>query len=455
MIEDQKSRIFHIAQYVEHPKTKEKLFSEEQIKEALEHKMIGRYVYILHDKDTYTEKDEIKNPLHKKGTLKPKHYHVIIELTTRALAVSVISRWFDVKQNFIKIIKGRNGFVENVKYILHENDEKKCLYLDSEVKSNFNFRESIDRYDFINENKKITKASKRHIRELVLYDGMSINQVIERYPHYYSDDMNMLNRMRQEYVLRNIPLPKVRINYYVYGNSGFGKGLISKSLSRMLIRNFHSDLIKEEEKYFVINSKGISFDSYDGQPIILWDDYRSDTLINNLGSIENIYNIFDIFPKDISQNVKYGRMRLCNEVNIICGPQNDKDFLDELVISKYEDNKQIYENKDQSYRRFLFIIRVEKDSIFFKYNLGIFNKTKDYQKYSLEYEIPGNIEKIYNKCKFDDELLIQFENELFQPIIDLHKEYMESYNEEVNKEEALEYLEELKQRKIQIEKNRI
>lgn len=38
--------------------------------------MGGDWQYILHDKDTWSSKDEAKNPEHKAGTLKKPHWHI-------------------------------------------------------------------------------------------------------------------------------------------------------------------------------------------------------------------------------------------------------------------------------------------------------------------------------------------------------------------------------------------
>lgn len=51
------------------------------------------YEYIYHDKDTYTEYDESKNPEHKAGELKVPHYHLVI-VTHCTCTCSAIRKWF-------------------------------------------------------------------------------------------------------------------------------------------------------------------------------------------------------------------------------------------------------------------------------------------------------------------------------------------------------------------------
>ena len=74
-----KARIFNIMQYKKHPKTGEVLLTEEQILSALDHKSILKYSYILHDKDVYVDADEMDDPDHKSGDLKPPHWHIVLQ----------------------------------------------------------------------------------------------------------------------------------------------------------------------------------------------------------------------------------------------------------------------------------------------------------------------------------------------------------------------------------------
>ena len=76
-------------QYEKHPETGETLLTEEKIKDALSHRTIKRWAYICHDEDVYSALDEEQNPEHKKGNVKPRHWHIVIEMGVPSLQVRV------------------------------------------------------------------------------------------------------------------------------------------------------------------------------------------------------------------------------------------------------------------------------------------------------------------------------------------------------------------------------
>ena len=79
---------------------------EEGIKHLKDDEKLDKYCYLLHDKDTYTEEDEEKNPEHKSGTLRKSHLHLFLRFTS-ALDASKIAKYFNQTENRIeKIITG-------------------------------------------------------------------------------------------------------------------------------------------------------------------------------------------------------------------------------------------------------------------------------------------------------------------------------------------------------------
>ena len=76
-----KSRIFHIVSKTHNPETGEKYLDEAQIKDALNHRTIKRSAYALHDKDVWTEADELEDPKHRAGEHKDDLWHIAIEMS--------------------------------------------------------------------------------------------------------------------------------------------------------------------------------------------------------------------------------------------------------------------------------------------------------------------------------------------------------------------------------------
>ena len=164
-----KGRVFEVCQRAKHPKTNEILMTEKQIQEGLSHKTITKSAYVLHDKDNYTEEDEKKNPLLIKGTHKDDHYHIVMETKYNQMDTATIAKWFNVPENLVEVKKGAGAFLDCVEYLTHENPKQqekgKHLYEDSEIHTNFAFREELNRRKEMNAKygKDITKS------ELMLY----------------------------------------------------------------------------------------------------------------------------------------------------------------------------------------------------------------------------------------------------------------------------------------------
>lgn len=91
-----------------------------------------------------------------------------------------------------------------------------------------------------------------------------------------------------------------------------------------------------------LGAEGVSFDGYDGQPVIIWNDCRAGELIKTLGGRGNVFNVFDTHPSKGKQNIKYGSVNLVNRVNIVNSVQSYTEFLDGLAGEYTDrDGKQI------------------------------------------------------------------------------------------------------------------
>lgn len=82
------------------------------------------YVGILHDKDTWTEEDEQKNPDHKAGELKKPHYHLILKFT-QARWNSALATELGIGENYLE--RCRN-FENAAVYLVHDGLDEKYQY---------------------------------------------------------------------------------------------------------------------------------------------------------------------------------------------------------------------------------------------------------------------------------------------------------------------------------------
>lgn len=429
-----KSRIFNVMQYEKHPDTGEVLLTEEKIKDALAHRTIKRYAYIKHDEDVYSALDEEHDPNHKKGDVKPAHWHIVIEMGSNQVEVGVIAKWLGIKDNFVNVAKGNGAFLDCCEYLTHEDDKQqglgKRLYTDDRVISNFEFRKELD----LRAERKAKYGKdlneKDRLRNEVLLHGMTIREVIEKYPLQYQDDFRYLEQCRLRYISTVAPMPKARINYYVEGRGGVGKGLISKAIARALIDR--DGTMNDDDIFFEVGADRTSFEGYDGQPVLIWNDCRAFTLLEKLGGRENVFNVFDPFPPNIKQNIKYGSVRLNNIINIVNSVDPWATFLDGLA-GEYTDkngNLRKSEDKGQSYRRFPFFLVLHENDYDLGMNKGVFDGTREYEQYIMFNGLRGNMQRIAEKCGSNATLYNAITKKAVTPVIEHHDELKERMSHE-------------------------
>ena len=391
-----KARIFNIMQYVNHPQSGEPLLSEETIKAALAHKTVTRWAYILHDEDVYSAKDEEDDPTHTQGETKPPHWHIVLETARNNLDVLMIAKWFRIPENFIDIAKGAGAFLDCCKYLTHEDIKQqmigKRLYTDDKVKANFPFREELSKRAERQIKYGRDLSEKDALRNDVLYRGVTLLKIVDQYPIAYQNDMKFLQQCRIEYLKRFAPMPKVRINYYLEGPGGIGKNLASRALARAL----YPDLT-DEECYFEIGGNRVSFDGYDGQPVIVWNDQRAQSLLSQWSRGE-VFDMFDTYPTTSMHNVKYSAVRLVNEINIVNGVQPYSEFLDGLT-GMYKDV--LAEDPSQSRRRFPIILCLREDDFDVLINSGVAQGTREYDQYFGYKDIQGSFKRIAQRLGGD------------------------------------------------------
>ncbi|MCM1217760.1 MAG: Rep family protein [Lachnospiraceae bacterium] len=429
-----KSRVFHCVQYEFSPKDGTDFhFNENNIINCLVRKSIKKYAYIKHDKDVYT-KDDKELYGHNIGDLKNDHWHVILK-TDVAIDVEVIAKWLGVPPQQIEIPKGKGAFLDNVQYLTHESEKEqtkgKHLYSDDEIKANFDFRAELTQRD---ENKLKYGRDLDHEQQIlydVMYGGKTIRQVIDEDKIIYMNNYKKIDSARLKYIQQCDP-PTMRINYYIEGKGGVGKGLASRAIARSL----YPDLEKDDDIFFCIGDGKATFEGYDGQPVIIWNDCRSFELFNLLGSRGNIFNVFDIHPQAIRQNVKYSSINLINTVNIVNSVQSYQEFLNGLA-GEYNDYKA--EDKSQSYRRFPIITLLRQDDISVLLNKGVFEDSiEDFTEYIQYSQLVGNFQKIAQACGHNFPIQRKIETQFMQPVVDKHNELLAKNNQTYTDEELLE-----------------
>lgn len=416
-------------QYENHPETGEPLLNEETIKDALAHRTIKRWAYCAHDRDEYSALDEENNPEHIKGNKKPKHWHICLEMGSNQAEIGTIAKWFGIADNFINVAKGKGAFLDIVQYLTHEDEKQqglgKRLYEDDEVKANFDFRRELDKRA---ENRlKYGKDldAKEQQRYDVLYNGKSLLQCQKDDAVLYMEDYKELKKLRMEY-LSQLPPPPMRINFYVQGRGGLGKGLMCRALAR----NLCPDMIDDSEIFFEVGAPGAAFEGYDGQPVIIWNDRRHNTLLKELKGRENVFNVFDTHPTRQKQNIKFGSVALVNKVNIVNSIEPYDEFLDGFVAKHKNENGEWEqeEDKGQSYRRFPFIMPLREEDFDLMLNKGFMDGTNNFLEYEVYGNIRGNMQRIAEACGRNEKLLHELNKQVLLPVVEKYDEVEKQFS---------------------------
>jgi hypothetical protein len=82
------------------------------------------YAGITHDRDTWTEEDEKKNPEHKVGELKKEHIHIVLR-TPNATWNTAICKELGLEEKFCEQVKNIDRALQ---YLLHYNEPDKTQY---------------------------------------------------------------------------------------------------------------------------------------------------------------------------------------------------------------------------------------------------------------------------------------------------------------------------------------
>lgn len=381
-----RKRIFNIMQYERHPQTGEELLTEEKIIKALQEFGKCKYAYIMHDKDRNED-----------TTLKNKHFHIVIQ-TENPVPILVVAKRFDILPNFVEVPKGRDAFGDCCEYLTHEapaeQEKGKYRYSDEEVKSNFNFREFVDdtvKRRFERE-LRLGMDDKTYYYQQVHEGKLTLTDILKENNKFYYEHERELKYFRNVYLQENAEMPKVRLNFYISGDGGAGKD----SMCRALARALYPDIEDDDKIFYMVGNDNVMFDGYDGQPVLIWSDFRAEELLKSFNFKKGvIFRIFDTHPQKFNLNIKYGKINLINKYNIVNSNQPWLEFLDGLVGEYIDKDGEMHyaEDKKQSYRRFPVLIPIRESDFDLLINKGFIGEGS-YFEYNETKKIIGNFRRI-------------------------------------------------------------
>lgn len=412
----------------------DKGMSEARIQTAFKtlEKITEGSAYILHDGDIYTA-DEIAElqeqyneaiasgqtadeleAVPKAGDKKPNHYHVLMAFKNQT-RLSTICNAFHLKPeegHLICKVYNTKDYINLLAYLTHitprAQADGKHEYSPEEVKGlimpqfkgRMAFNDCKTYEDFRNAfiANQLGKSDDYLYR--VAYEGMTIREVMLKDRIYYIDNRRKIQDARRTYIALQKP-PRTLFNYYVGTyegdasgqNGGIGKSLACLMLAVSLLTQMYPDENFEEmdeqdliDKGYLFRAggSGVEYQSYDGEPVIIWEDMRSFNFIKVFGGAERFFNAFDIHPKGVTTSIKYGEVRIINKVNIINGIEPYQKFIDGLTEEyKSETGKWTEkEDKSQALRRVPLFFSLSPESVTVNMQLNYFFADMDPKSYT-------------------------------------------------------------------------
>lgn len=223
-------------------------------------KCIKDWCYILHDKDTYTQEDELKDSEHREGMLKPKHIHIALRFN-QPQDSKYVAKWFGISENFVNKIHGK--YVDAVLYQTHRNCPDKYQYSEKEVIANFNYNELI----------KDEMTSRGNINAII--QGILNGEITEYNKLEKVDGLLLVKYARQINDAFKLWQQKVESSQqerdmkviFITGKSGSGKTTLAKRIAE-----------SKKVPYFVSSGSNDILYGYVGQKVVILDDFRPSSL---------------------------------------------------------------------------------------------------------------------------------------------------------------------------------
>ena len=408
---DPGGRVFMITQNLEHPSTGQTLITTEQVEKAVVKKGVKQYAWILHDKDVYTAAEVTKNPALVQGSPKAPHIHVAIQRSSFA-SIAQVARAFGVPPQCVEP-KPPSAFLDLVEYLTHENSKQqkagKHLYDDSEVHASkgWDWHSDLEEHKDKRLEKGLSKSLKRRKREAALNITLGkwdLDDVHDNDPELWSMDgvMKHLKALRADWLTRQTPPGQV-LNIYISGEGGSGKDVMATVLARCFNPG-------AKRPYFGLGGANVSFEHYDGEEVIIWEDFRAYQMLEvcrkDRGLLFRILGPYRDVYKKLIVNVKGSDTQLLNRVNIITGPEPYDVFLDGLAgeyMAYSRETGETYqrksENKAQSYRRFPLIIPMSEGEFSIYLNKGFLEGTREYFEYEKYEHFRQDLGLLKRRCE--------------------------------------------------------
>lgn len=253
------------------------------------------YARVIHNRDRYTEdevlevEEEVKNGIRKSsvevGELKPEHIHCCLQFKD-AITLSAVARKLGVSDLMIRYVrKNRLGYEQTFSdicaYLCHERHPDKTLYLYDDVVCTFDYREMMHKYSKKQIRKNMGSSRRREVMSsefknkhlnMMAAGEENISCFIDKFGYdAYEANKKHYDNAVAYYMKTRYQGEGFRLTYLITGPSTVGKTPLAKFLACSIFK----EIKNPREVFFCTGDNSTTLQSYNGQPVIIWDDYRA------------------------------------------------------------------------------------------------------------------------------------------------------------------------------------
>lgn len=335
-----RSLMCEVVSDTEHLPTKEGI--QKILSEKAEKGTLIQYVYILHDKDVYTEEDE-QNGYGKAGELKKPHYHIFMKFKSKR-NFDEIANWFNISTNFINKIKART-FDAGCLYAVHANAPQKYQYDIDLATANFDYKALVEvaKNKFKRETNK-DKLYKRKMEIVNLIDQGVYNKFNLSDHITAEEEVNFNTAIKIAFDRRQRYLESLTERdltcIYISGSSGAGKS----SFATMLCESLGLSYVK------LNGGSKDPFQPYKGQEAIIINDIDFNTF-----GWKEFLNLADNDNASLAK-ARYKDVALICKLLIITTTKDPFELVKNIAGAEDEEKKQFY-------RRFTLFYKLSYNTI--------------------------------------------------------------------------------------------
>ena len=303
----------------------------------------AKYAVILHDSDT----DDNGQP-------KPAHTHVMLSFKN-ARSVNAIAKALKDKPQYIEKWKGNAG--NGYSYLIHATKEAKDKYQYSPNDVHANFDYIAELQSITKEVETVQKFSVTKVLLDALYVGGITKEELEtrlsgsqygqnrrKIEDIHAKRLQNLARLwREEKAKKNAQIETI----WIFGTAGTGKTSLAKEYAQ-----------KKGQPFFISGSSRDSFQQYNSQHTIIFDDFRPESI-----QYQDLLRILD--PFSITDGVmapsRYHDKALACDLFIVTSPYNPYAFYNACVRNE---NERIIDRFEQLLRRITLTMYMTQTEIY-------------------------------------------------------------------------------------------